>query len=95
MLFRSYIVCPSCENCDEEIEFGYCEPSEKINMAKEPLKRWDGESLKDVKQWVFNLFDLIGDSEGKEKLCYYFGTYVCPECGEKVPVLKGMEEYYG
>lgn len=100
MLFLSgfescYIVCPSCENCDEEIEFGYCEPSEKIKMAKEPLKRWDGESLKDVKQWVFNLFDLIGDSEGKEKLCYYFGTYVCPECGEKVPVLKGMEEYYG
>ena len=29
----------------------------------------------------------------KELLAYYFGTYVCPECG-KMPVLTGMEGYY-
>ena len=100
MLFLSgmgscYIVCPFCENCDEEIEFGYCEPSEKIQVAKQPSKSWDGESLEDVKQWLFHLFDLIEDSEGKERLCYYFGTYTCPECGEETPVLTGMEEYFG
>lgn len=100
MLFLSgfgscYIVCPTCENCDEEIEFGYCEPSEKIRAAGQPSKKWDGESMGDVKQWLFNLFDLIEDSEGKERLSYYFGTYTCPECGEETPVLKGMEEYYG
>ncbi len=90
-----YIVCPACENCDEEIEFGYFEPSERIKVAKAPSEKWDGESLRDVKLWLFNLFDLLEDDEGKERLCYYFGTYECPECGEEVPVLKGMEEYFG
>ena len=30
----------------------------------------------------------------KELLAYYFGTYVCPECGKKMPVLTGMEGFY-
>ena len=30
----------------------------------------------------------------KELLAYYFGTYVCPECGKKMSVLTGMEGYY-
>ena len=38
--------------------------------------------------------DLLEDEEGEELLSYYFGTYVCPECGEEMPVLAGMEEYY-
>lgn len=89
-----YIVCPDCENCDEEIEFGYFKPSERIEETKMPSGKWDGESLEDVKLWLFNLFGLLGDKEGEERLRYYFGTYVCPECGKKVSVLTGMEEYY-
>ena len=89
-----YIVCPECENCDEEIEFGYFDPSERIEAAKAPSEKWDGESFEDVRLWLFNLFDLMGDQEGKEQLGYYFGTYVCPECGERTHVLTGMEAYY-
>lgn len=51
-------------------------------------------SLEDVKLWLFNLFELLGDREGLEYLCYYFGTYTCPECGRRMPVFTGMEEYY-
>ena len=99
MLFLSYLescylVCPACEYCDEEIEFGYFDPRERIELAEIPSEKWDGESLKDVKQWVFNLFALLGDGEGIERLRCYFGTYVCPECGKRTPVLKGMEGYF-
>lgn len=89
-----YIVCPGCENCDEELEFGYFDFSERIEKAEVPAGKWDGESLEDVKQWLFNLFALLDDTEGIERLCYYFGTYTCPECGEQTPVLTGMEGYF-
>ena len=89
-----YIVCPGCENCDEEIEFGYFDPSERIEKAEMPAEEWDGESLTDVKLWLFHLFGLLGDAEGMERLCYYFGNYTCPECGETTPVFEGMEGYF-
>lgn len=89
-----YVVCPGCENCDEEIEFGYFDPSKRIEKADVPVKKWDGESLADVNSWLFNLFVLLGDTEGVERLCYYFGTYTCPECGKRTDVLTGMSEYF-
>lgn len=99
MLFLSgfnsyYIVCPECENCDEEMEVGYFELSERMKKAKAPSGEWDGRSLDDVRLWLPNLLNLLEDEEGEECLSYYFGTYVCPECGKKVPVLAGMEGYY-
>ena len=89
-----YIVCPNCENCDEEIEFGYCDPDKRIEKAEVPVGKWDGRSLGDVKLWLFNLFALLDDAEGMERLRYNFGIYTCPECGEKMPVLTGMKEYF-
>ena len=89
-----YVVCPECENCDEEMEVGYFELSERMKKAKAPSGKWDGRSLEDVKRWLPNLFRLLEDEEGDELLSYYFGTYVCPECGKKLPVLTGMEGYY-
>lgn len=89
-----YIVCPGCENCDEEIEFGYFDPSRRIEKADIPVKKWDGESLTDISSWLFNLFALLDDAEGVERLRYYFGTYTCPKCGEKTQVLTGMAEYF-
>ena len=93
--FQSYyIVCPACENCDEEMEVGYFELSERMKKTSTPSDKWDGKSLEDVKLWLPNLLHLLEDEEGEELLSYYFGTYVCPECGEEMPVLAGMEEYY-
>ena len=89
-----YIVCPECENCDEEMEVGYFELSERMKKAKAPSGKWDGRSLDDVRLWLPNLLNLLEDGEGEELLSYYFGTYVCPECGKKAPVLTGMEGYY-
>lgn len=89
-----YVVCSECENCDEEMEVGYFELSERMKKAKAPSGKWDGRSLEDVRLWLPNLFRLLEDEEGEELLSYYFGTYVCPECGEEMPVLAGMEEYY-
>lgn len=89
-----YVVCPGCENCDEEIEFGYFDPSGRIEKADVPAKKWDGESLADISSWLFNLFALLGDTEGVERLRYYFGTYTCPECGKRTDVLTGMAGYF-
>ncbi|WP_251208398.1 hypothetical protein [Acetatifactor aquisgranensis] len=89
-----YIVCPECENCDEEIEVGYFELSERMKKAKAPSGKWDGRSLEDARLWLPNLLNLLEDEEGEELLADYFGTYVCPECGKKTPVLTGMEGYY-
>ena len=89
-----YIVCPGCENCDEEIEFGYFDPSRRIEKAEVPVKKQVGESLEDVSSWLFNLFALLGDTEGMERLLYYFGTYTCPECGERTEALTGMARYF-
>ena len=89
-----YIVCPGCENCDEEIEFGYFDPSKRIEKAEVPAKKWDGESLADIRIWLFNLFALLDDTEGIERLRYYFGTYTCPECGERTDVFTGTAGYF-
>lgn len=89
-----YVVCPACENCDEEMEIGYFDLAERIKAARVPAGKWDGESLEDAKLWLFNLFALLEDQRGFEYLCYLFGTYTCPECGEKSPVSAGMEAYY-
>lgn len=89
-----YIICPGCENCDEEMEFGYFDPSERIEKADVPTGTWDGEGLTDIRVFLFNLFALLGDAEGMERLRYYFGTYTCPECGERTDVLTGMEGYF-
>ncbi len=89
-----YIVCPECENCDEDMEVGYFELSERMKRAKAPSGKWDGRSLEDVRLWLPNLLNLLEDEEGEELLAYYFGTYVCPECGKKTSVLTGMEGYY-
>ena len=70
---------------------GYFELSERMEKAKAPSGKWDGRSLEDVRLWLLNLLE---DEEGEELLSYYFGTYVCPECGKKLSVLTGMEEYY-
>lgn len=89
-----YIVCPNCENCDEEIEFGYFDPDERIEKTEAPAEKWDGVRFEDRKLWLFNLFALLGAPEGIECLYYDFGTYTCPECGERIPVLAGMEGYF-
>lgn len=44
--------------------------------------------------WLFNLFVLLGDTEGVERLRYYFGIYTCPECGKRTDVLTGMTRYF-
>lgn len=89
-----YIACPDCENCDEEMEFGYFDPSRRIEKTDVPVKKWDGESLADVSSWLFSLFALLGDTEGVERLRYYFGIYTCPECGKRTDVLTGMAGYF-
>ncbi len=89
-----YIFCPGCENCDEEIAFGYFDPSMRIEKADVPVKKWDGESQEDICSWLFNLFALLDDTEGLERLRYYFGTYTCPECGKRTDVLTGMTGYF-
>ena len=63
-----YVVCPECENCDEEMEVGYFELSERMKEAKAPSGKWDGRSLEDVKLWLPNLFRLLEDEEGEELL---------------------------
>lgn len=52
------------------------------------------ESLADIRIWLFNLFALLDDTEGIERLRYYFGTYTCPECGERTDVFTGMAGYF-
>lgn len=89
-----YIVCPGCENCDEEIEFGYFDPSKRIEKVDVPAKQWDGVSMEDTSVWLFNLFALLSDTGGVERLRYYFGTYTCPECGQRIAVLTGMAGYF-
>lgn len=89
-----YIVCPECGNCDEEIEFGYFDPAERIEAADIPTEIWDEKNQGNAKLWLFHIFALSEDREGEEYLRYCFGTYICPECGRRVPVLSGMEAYY-
>lgn len=89
-----YLVCPKCEYCDEEIELRAGCSFDKIEKARVSSKKWDGKDLRDAKQWLFNLLRLLGDDEGEEHLCCYFGTYICPECGEKKLMLTGIENYY-
>ncbi len=89
-----YVVCKNCEYCDEEMEEIMEEKPENITPAENVIGKWDGTSVVDTYIWFSNFVHILGDETETELLAYYFGTYTCPECGAKTPVIDLMKNYY-
>lgn len=90
------ICCPFCSNCkylEENVELesdiGTDYLSSIIIPADSVIGQWDKKTFDNTYVWLSNLLYILGDKKAIEKLSYYFGTYICPECGYKSsPVIK-------
>ncbi len=87
------VACPECDYFDEEMEDGFYEEElmkEKIEPAESVIGKWDGKSFENTYLWFSNLAHELGIEE-EWKIPYYYGTYTCPECGEKGILIEWMK----
>lgn len=89
----AYMYCYECEDCNEDIEFSDSDECEEIIPAPSVLGKWDGTSLEDTYLWFSNLLAMAGADREVKLLSYYYGTYECPECGNKKQVMELMKNY--
>lgn len=90
----AYMWCDECEDCNEDIEFSDSDECEEIIPAPSVLGKWDGKSLEDTYLWFSNLLAMAGADREVKLLSYYYGTYECPECGNKKQVMELVKNYY-
>ncbi len=62
-----------------------------IEPAESVIGKWDGKSYDNTYLWFSNLVHSLG-VEDEWKISYYYGTYTCPECGNKGPLNEWMKE---
>ena len=89
------IICPECDYFDEDMEDGFYNETlikEKIVPAESVIGKWDEKSFEDTYLWFSNLLHKLELKEGW-KLPYYYGTYTCPECGNKSVLMDWMKNY--
>ncbi len=88
MSMNAWEYCPFlCDHCGYGFEngsVGGAQLLERISPAGE--KQWDGKSFDDVHSWYGYILRSLGAQEEAKRLSYYYGTFTCPECGEKLPV---------
>lgn len=72
---------------EEESEIGSILPQEY-----EP-ETWDGVSYDDPFVWTTGIAELFGAEEQIEVLRWFYGTLICPECGQTKRVLDYMITY--
>lgn len=89
-----YMLCERCEYCEEELILSDDEAKEAITPAESMIGKWDGSSYEDTYLWLSNTINMFGAKEELEILSYYYGTYTCPECGNKKKVIDFMKQYY-
>ena len=88
-----YMLCDNCEYCEEELELSDEEARKQIVPAESVIGNWDGSSYEDAWLWISNVLNQLGAQEELEILSYYYGTYTCPECGNKSKVFDLMKNY--
>lgn len=88
-----YMLCDSCEYCEEELAFSEETAREVIVPVEIVTDGWDGSFYEDGWLWISNMLSRLGAQEELEILSYYYGTYTCPECGAEKKVLDFMKCY--
>jgi len=94
-----YMGCKKCGDWNENIEIGDDEPIEHaceqgITPAQSVLGEWDKSSLENDYLWFSNLLSMAGADREAEMMSYYYGTYLCPECGNTGLVMDFGKNYY-
>ncbi len=88
----------SCKNCglyteDIELDNDYMKNTipalnSLITPASPATGQWDKKSFDNTYIWLSNVLQLLGNNNDAVKLSYFYGTFNCPECGEKTgPVI--------
>lgn len=86
-----YVQCGSCGYLDEDLVLSDPEQRKKLEPAKRRFwRRWDRKTCADTYLWYGSVLRLLGAREAEEKLAFYCGTYTCPSCGARGPVLEGL-----
>ncbi len=94
MFNEVYVVCGACGEYNERMPMISDGVIEEIRPAEAVIGKWDGRSLDDTYVWYSNFLHLLGDEAAVNALSYYYGTYSCPECGEKSLVMNAAKKYF-
>ena len=91
-----YILCSNCEYCNEELSYSFSNKSElkQITPAEPKIEQWDKASFDDTFLWLSSVLSMLGDENAVKTLCYYYGTYTCPRCGNQKSVIDFIKNYY-
>ena len=78
------VQCGQCGWLDEDLTLS--EPKQRRKIR--PARLWQKEpaSFRRFRK----ILHQMGDWEGEELLAWYYGTYTCPECGQKQPVMEAL-----
>lgn len=89
-MFNDYhVLCNNCNFYDENI----LDLSKKIIPAQSVIGKWDYKSYNNVYIWFSNFLHILECDEYVEKLRYYYGTYICPNCGSENQVMELAKNY--
>lgn len=87
-----YIKCNKCGYYDES---SYLDDDEHFlnDITPAPTAQWDGINYDDTYTW-FSGFVCDLEIEEAKYLPYLYGTYACPECGDRKAVIEFMKSYF-
>lgn len=78
------VQCGQCGWLDEDLVLS--EPKQRRKIR--PARLWQRKpaSFRRFRE----ILHQMGDWEGEELLAWYYGTYTCPKCGQKQPVMESL-----
>lgn len=85
--------CIMCESCEYVEETDIYDEELEIEPLEIDYEQWNGKDFNNTVMWLGYIAEKIYP-ELLESLPIYFGTYTCPECGNKGKVLDLMKKYF-
>lgn len=82
--------CTACGYYNEELFSGE-ETLAAVEPALPAIGGWDGRSYQDTWLWFANFLHWMGMEKELRILSYYYGTYTCPQCGQKSRLIDWMK----
>jgi len=86
-----HLACPDCDFFDEESSLTDDEIQSHISPAK--IEPWDGKSFDNPPCWMYGVLDRLGAEREKQFVPWFYGTFTCPVCGRKAPLLDFAKAY--
>ena len=81
----------TCDKCGYDVEADFTEREFLESSTPAPIVQWDRVNYEDTYAWYSNFLRDLATEKEAEIVPYLYGTFICPECGDKKIVLDFMK----